>query len=436
MKRCIAILATLMCLVIAVQAARNQSYGIDVASTDVGFLTSPTVKTNGNAEVTLITKSIIHLYPCYPFSELGQYPWLYKWTEDFEKELVPVLTRLKAPGRNINYQAVKRLVATNRFDYWYTREKFGEPFRGGILRDVIIGESDMICDAMIRCYDDKISKNYVLCDYINITPEFQKRYPNITGVVLVPRVLDTIRLGLTLFPKTQEIAVITDDIATDPEIHQQVLELAKDFKKCKIISLNAGEITTQEMLSKLRAMPKNSFFIYCHWRNFNRDDFPTLGAILTAMDAVGKPHFTLSAVPFPSGTLGGYIHLPKDCANKVGKLVGKIFDSPDNTVIPAIRDEGHLVIDMEVMRKFGLSGKNLPKDTVLLNQKYPVWVVYRTETIIASIAFSVIFILLCLLTGFYIYHKHQTRKSLALFNALPVRILACDILMGNYCFTR
>lgn len=292
-----------------------------------------------------------------------------------------------------------------------------EPYRRMIRErkyDLIVAILDDAINLLIKNLDS-IPKDQpiVFCGYQELTPEFARLHPNVTGVAVNFQVMRTIGLGLALMPDTQEIAVVTDDFPSGLLIHRRMLAEAVNFKRCKLTLINGAEYSTSKMLEAIRTMPEKSFVVFCPWRNYARDGYASLLNVGKDLEQTGRPYFVITDVLLGQGALGGCMSLGSTDGKAMADIIRRVLKNKRAGEVPFLYDNGEFAVDMAVMERFGLSEKSLPPETVMLNRRIPLWESHHDAVIVAGVAFF----LLILLTAVLIFFTFRFRRMAAdLFN--------------------
>ena len=107
----------------------------------------------------------------------------------------------------------------------------------------------------------------VFCGYMNFDRTKRVQYPNMTGVELPGSLMDNVRFGLSLLPRTQKIAVVTAGSPQGEALYREFAAEAKSFDGPGIVFLHGSFMGTEEMLRQLRQLPEEAFVVLAGWRS-------------------------------------------------------------------------------------------------------------------------------------------------------------------------
>ncbi len=289
-----------------------------------------------------------------------------------------------------------------------------EPYRRLIQErkyDMVVAVLDDAINLLIENLDTIPSDlPIVFCGYQEMPPEFTLRHPNITGVAIDFQVMETIEMGLALMPDTREIAVVTDDLPSGLLIHRRVQAETAGFNRCKITLINGAEYSTPRMLEAVRAMPEQSFVVFCPWRNYARDGYASLINVGEDIAKTGRPYLVVTDVLLGKGALGGRMSLGESGGWETARLIRRVLNKNSAGAIPFIHDNGEFAADMAVMKKFGLPEKLLPPGTLAINRSIPLWESHRETVIAVAAALFLLAALIVAITVFHLRFRRLTRR--------------------------
>lgn len=109
---------------------------------------------------------------------------------------------------------------------------------------------------MLRHYD-KLPPHLpiVFAGYENYKPEMRKKYPNLTGVTQTFDIPGTIRLGLSIYPDTQKIVILSDKTDLSQQFETNLKKSLPSFGSVSIDYLNNKDFTIKEVMGRLTFYP-------------------------------------------------------------------------------------------------------------------------------------------------------------------------------------
>jgi diguanylate cyclase (GGDEF)-like protein len=230
-----------------------------------------------------------------------------------------------------------------------------------------------------------------------------------TGVIEQNCYPETLELIRTLCPKISNVVLLTDDTTTGIGDRAQFELLEGDYPELSFEVLNAGEMSFQQMRSRLLELDSNSVVLHL-------DTFvDKLGNTMTIDEAA---HFFSPGCPVPifRGNMGGVAHgfcLSaysdfEEAGATAATMAASILEGEAPSDIPIDTDASlGVTADARVMEQFGLEESRLPEETIVLNSDEDM-----RERLIGPIALP-LGLLVASLLSFLLYAFLGYRTSLA-----------------------
>ena len=240
--------------------------------------------------------------------------------------------------------------------------------------------------------------------------DFFNDFPNSSvkaGFVYEYDVEANINLIKKLYPKTRNIAFVSDNSYGGVSLQAHVVEEMKKHPELNLILLDGRTNTIYTISDKLHELPPNTALLLGTWRVDMYDGYFMRNATYTMMEAAGDvPTFSITSVGIGYWAVGGvipsYRALGKDMAHQAVRLLqGPDSDRVEVEVIPnKIQMDSKIVKD----KRLDLSFIHQPIEMVNENPsfyeqyKYHIWTVGT--------------ILVVLLSGLFIslYFYYHTKK--------------------------
>ena len=240
--------------------------------------------------------------------------------------------------------------------------------------------------------------------------DFFNDFPNSSvkaGFVYEYDVEANINLIKKLYPKTRNIAFVSDNSYGGVSLQAHVVEEMKKHPELNLILLDGRTNTIYTISDKLHELPPNTALLLGTWRVDMYDGYFMRNATYTMMEAAGDvPTFSLTSVGIGYWAVGGvipsYRALGKDMAHQAVRLLqGPDSDRVEVEVIPnKVQMDSKIVKD----KRLDLSFIHQPIEMVNENPsfyeqyKYHIWTVGT--------------ILVVLLSGLFIslYFYYHTKK--------------------------
>ncbi len=199
------------------------------------------------------------------------------------------------------------------------------------------------------------------------------------GIVETLDIHDNLDLARRLFPGTKIIAVITDGTPTGLGTRQEIIRASAAFPGLTFRYFNGEELTTSELLEKLRDLPAESVAIAPAWYldkagtvYTNSESYPLI------CSAAPVPVIATSAANLGLGVLGGKVNSGETQGTYAANVAVRILK---NTTIPEdftphTQSLNAYVFDGLALRRFGVSRDLLPPGSRLINREYTFYELY------------------------------------------------------------
>ena len=237
-------------------------------------------------------------------------------------------------------------------------------------------------------------------------------HPNITGVIEKADFKETIEFATKLNPEAKSIVIITDNTETaQVNLSNLIEDLKENFPNLKYSILQ--NVSLEELGKSLISYSKKESFAF--FLSFWKD---RTGKDVTPDDL--KVYFTQSPIPIftrsewmiGKGVIGGKCVSGFHQGESAAFLARDIIAGAQAKNLPIInRSPNRFLIDVDIYNSFGFKKNNIPKESILFNEKKPF---YRTDpqliTIIISV-FTVIFLTLIFIAR-YNYARFKSESEL------------------------
>lgn len=245
--------------------------------------------------------------------------------------------------------------------------------------------------------------------------DFFNDFPNSSvkaGFVYEYDVEANINLIKKLYPKTRNIAFVSDNSYGGVSLQAHVVEEMKKHPELNLILLDGRTNTIYTISDKLHELPPNTALLLGTWRVDMYDGYFMRNATYTMMEAAGDvPTFSITSVGIGYWAVGGvipsYRALGKDMAHQAVRLLqGPDSDRVEVEVIPnKVQMDSKIVKD----KRLDLSFIHQPIEMVNENPsfyeqyKYHIW----TVGIILVVLLSGLFVSL-----YFYYHTKKLKDEL------------------------
>ena len=245
--------------------------------------------------------------------------------------------------------------------------------------------------------------------------DFFHDFPNSSvkaGFVYEYDVEANINLIKKLYPKTRNIAFVSDNSYGGVSLQAHVVEEMKKHPELNLILLDGRTNTIYTISDKLHELPPNTALLLGTWRVDMYDGYFMRNATYTMMEAAGDvPTFSITSVGIGYWAVGGvipsYRALGKDMAHQAGRLLqGPDSDRVEVEVIP-----NKIQMDSKIVKDKRLDLSSIHQPIEMVNEtpsfyeqyKYHIWTVGTVLVVLLSGLF---------VSLYFYYHTKKLKDEL------------------------
>jgi signal transduction histidine kinase len=192
----------------------------------------------------------------------------------------------------------------------------------------------------------------------------------------------TLEIALRLRPGTEHVVVVNGGIADfDKQQLASIKEELKAFTSHPDITY-LTELAMPDLLERLRHLPSHTLVLLATvsldaagTRFTSRDNGPIV-------DAANAPVFSLFDVHINHGEVGGYLSSLSEQGKVAGGMALRLLSGARPQDIPRVKSVGAYMFDWRALKRWGISGSDLPHGSVVLFREISVW--ERTKWIWAT----------------------------------------------------
>lgn len=246
--------------------------------------------------------------------------------------------------------------------------------------------------------------------------EITRGVDNIAGVVEVPNIEETLKTALNIIPNAKNVYVIHDDTERGKIYLEEIRKAA--------VKLNSGlNVETFERIDKIRSnkslrkIEKDNIVIGTTFLEDEKGKTVSMSEIARkASRGIDIPIFYLQESTIGHGVLGGSMLDGQIHGMNTGNLALKILRGEKPSNIGLVEENNSKnIYDYNIMKKFNVSEKMLPKDSIILNKPYNSYEEHKTVIIASSIIIALL-LLIVLYLFFNIRKRRQAEKEILLVN--------------------
>lgn len=217
--------------------------------------------------------------------------------------------------------------------------------------------------------------------YIGVNDEaLSKRVekdPNIKGIMERLPVKENLEKALEIYPEAETVYAIVDDSLTGTAESQNYDAMQKEFPNLNFEKINTSQFTQEELRKQIMAMPEKDILIYycmnedAEGRQYTNKEAVNFISLYTEIPIL----YFLENDRIGENILGGYCFSIKNSATEVMKAAVKVVRGDRKMQYVDFKDSGLYVwsLNADMLKKFQISRKYFPDDTVYLNDVPSFW---------------------------------------------------------------
>lgn len=249
--------------------------------------------------------------------------------------------------------------------------------------------------------------------------DFFTDFPNSpirAGFVYEYDVAGNVNLIKKLFPKTENIAFVSDNSYGGVSMQAFVVKEMKKFPELNLILLDGRVNTIYTISDKLHELPENTALLMGTWRVDMNDGYFMRNATYAMMEAAPTlPTFSLSSVGLGYWAVGGivpaYRALGKEMARQAFYLLTEPQGEEHMEVIP-----NETILDGKLVKEKKLDISGISQPVKLINVTPSFYEQYKYQ-IWSVLAFLLILLVGLLLSLYFYYHTKKLKDELEISEA-------------------
>jgi PAS domain S-box-containing protein len=209
----------------------------------------------------------------------------------------------------------------------------------------------------------------VFCGVNDFAPNQLRGQKDITGLAENPAFTETMLAALALNPDTKEFVVIgADQAITDLLTDRSLRALEQQFPAIRFTYWN--NLDARELRTRLQELgPGQIILVHGVMRNEEGVLVDYRGKNLFLSTHAGVPIYGFWDFEMGTGCVGGKMVQGQTEGERVARLAMKVLGGADPGGIPVnTQTPSRYIFDYIQLRRFGISEKALPKDSLVLNQ--------------------------------------------------------------------
>lgn len=201
--------------------------------------------------------------------------------------------------------------------------------------------------------------------------------PNVKGIVEKLDIKTNIKKALEIYPDADTVVVIVDSSLSGEIERKNYREVWKEFPELTFREINPSKMTQEKLRQSLKEIPENTILIYY---SMNEDkegkQYTNQEAINFISLYIDVPIFYMvKNEKITEGVLGGYTFSLKESGRYVAQAAVDVVNGKRKMEYVEFSrlDLHNWYIDVDVLKKFGISKKLFPDDTVYIHEEPSFW---------------------------------------------------------------
>jgi HD-GYP domain-containing protein (c-di-GMP phosphodiesterase class II) len=300
---------------------------------------------------------------------LHSYHTSYTWVDELNHGFLSVMKD------NTDYNLYIEYMDTKRNSYerqYYTVLNYLKDKYKNTNIDLIVSFDDNALRFLFSQRDDLFGDVPVLFAGVNEASYYDfEKYPNFKGIVEDIDINSTVQSIKTIYPNTEKIYFIIDNKTNTNEIlRYQILKTKANFPEIEYVFLE--DLVINELLSEVSNLKENEQVYLLMYNKDRLGNFYSLESIAEMLsESSSRPIFTSWDFYFEYDVLGGMITEGAVHGQNVAKYALNILENPSffDSMEQINLSEPSYVFNARVMKKFGISKKQLPENSKIINQE-------------------------------------------------------------------
>jgi len=359
-----------------------------------------------------------------------------KWNDDLSRGIVDVLKNI-AVEVDFEYMDAKRNSDEDHFSNLYRLYRHKYRLRPV---DVVISTDESALDFLLTNREEVFPNSTVVFCGVKFLEEnklFGEK--NITGVIEQVDIVNNIRLILKLTPKLKRILIITDNSPTSISTIKSFIPVLKVFKD-RINFHFTEQMAVEDLQQVLQTLSDDHAVLLVNYtKDINGKLFSMKESAYTISTNSPAPVYALWDSYLGNGIMGGLLVSGYTQGKIAARMAQALLMGEKVQNMPVqISTAGHYMFDFLQLKKFGIRERELPADSIVINQ--PVSFYYQYKMLILTVLLGILGLtLIILVLSINIVRRKRVEKSLkktsqrltlmheidqAILNALSIEFVA------------
>ncbi len=329
------------------------------------------------------------------------------WTAE---ETEGIISKVKEAGKNVSfyveYMDWKNYASEHNwsklYDYYkykYTNQKL----------DIIVTTDDAALKFALQYREEFFSDAPIVFCGVNKegVQTIIQGYDRVTGVIEEVNPTKTLEFAVSLNPQIKKIYIIHDNSESGISTGQMVTSSIKAFDpKLEMISWN--DLSFKTLIERAGQVKDDGIILFSTYYSDVHNNIVAMDyAIREVCKASNVPVYGLYDFGLNQGIVGGTLVSGRLQGENAGKLVISILEGTDpDSIAVQSPDCTHTVFDYNLLERFQISRKLLPKGSAIINEPFSFYETYKT--LVNGV--MAVFFLLISFTSILIFYNRKLRK--------------------------
>ncbi|MBE6005433.1 MAG: bifunctional diguanylate cyclase/phosphodiesterase [Lachnospiraceae bacterium] len=263
--------------------------------------------------------------------------------------------------------------------YHFFKQRYGSNKQG--YEAVLLGDDDALVFALKHQKElfDNMPMVFFGVNDLGLAVEAQQN-PYITGFYELNYLHQTMITAINLFPESKNLVAVHDESPAGIADNEQFYEMARQYKDYTFDDIDFQAITERELVERLRILPPDTllFYMTCY-NDVNGKVHSVYDSTSLIIDNTDVPVFRNYAEGRDAGVLGGtymdFYEQSKQAAHVISEVLNENEDI--DTYSLSMYTPGITEFNYPLMKKYGISEKQLPKDTVYFGKPVTFYELYK-----------------------------------------------------------
>ena len=334
----------------------------------------------------------------------------FKWSDDVHDGLRETLTKAGINHTlHVEFMDTKRFITQESLNLF--RATLQHKYKEMDIAAVITSDDNAFAFAKQHRQELFGDTPLVFCGVNYVSPAAIEGVTNATGINEAADIEGTLEMILALHPEVQEVLVINDRTVTGKRLTKEMEWVMEGYRDRLFFTLLDG-LPMERILKRVAEAKPNEVVLHILLlRDSLGYTFEFDESIRAVSDASRAPVYGLWDFNLGLGIVGGKLLSGRIQGQDAGKKVLQILRGVPADDLP-IMMESHAVpmVDYRVLKRFNLSTKNLPKETLFINRPTTIFDLHRPLAMAAIGAFALLSLMLLLLLWVLFSKKRLAEK--------------------------